>query len=275
MSQMPKAPPSADAPFLLAGAPNFRSIASLPGTAGGRLRPDRLFRSDALNRLSDADLGRFAGLGIGAVLDLRRPDERGWAPSRLPSDPAPQTFVFDSPEELAAVRPSTWRNQLDSPHFDAAAASAWMIDTYTRLPDAFARSVRIAAERLGAAQPGTAPAQPVLVHCTAGKDRTGFVCAVLLSAVGVSWDDILADYLESSRRRPPRDLAMSLLGPGAIEPSERALSAVEVIAGVRPEFLVAAFDTLRATHGSLQAYLNTACGLDAPAVERLRHRLLV
>ena len=275
MSQTPETARDPAAVPLLAGAPNFRPIESLQGEAGARLRTDRLYRSDALNRLSDTDLERLARLGIGTVLDLRRPDERGWAPNRLPAGPKPETFVFDSAAELAAVRPSTWRNQLDSPHFDAAAASAWMVDTYTRLPDAFARSVRIAAERLGAAPPGDTPARPVLVHCTAGKDRTGFVCAVLLSAVGVSWDDIVADYLESSRRRPPRDLARSLLGAGALDLSPRALSAVEVIAGVRPEFLVAAFDTLRATHGSVQGYLSKACGLEAPAVDRLRDQLLI
>lgn len=267
------------------GAPNFRSVAALPAGNGQSIRPNRLFRSDALHRLTPADLQRFAQLGIGSVLDLRRPDERSWAPNRLPSAAMPETLVFDNAVEIDAVRPATWRNQLASAQFDASAARDWMRDTYRRLPQAFSRSIRLASERLSGqpgaeasttttARPSREP-HPIIVHCTAGKDRTGFVCAMLLSALGVPWEAVMEDYLESRHRRPPHDLAIALLGDDARNLPAKALDAIAVIAGVEPDFLDTAFATVRQDYDSVDRYLQTACGLGASERQRLGEYLLL
>jgi protein-tyrosine phosphatase len=254
----------------LAGAPNFRAVAPLGTADGRRLVADRIFRSDALHRLTDADLDRLAGLRIGTVLDLRRDDERSSMPTRWPARPPRDTLTFDAREDLQAVQAGSWRAMLDDPGFDATYAHRWMIDTYRRMPVALAPAVRAAAERLvhdADRPPG------LLVHCTAGKDRTGFVVAMVLAAIGVPRDAILDDYLESARRHPPEVLAGWLIERAGLRPSARVVAAIETVAGVREDFLEAALERAAASHGSIEGYLDAA-GVDAVRRGQLRAALL-
>jgi protein-tyrosine phosphatase len=262
------------APDRLAGAPNFRSVAALPAADGRRLRPMSVFRSDALHRLTADDMTRLARLRIDTVLDLRRDDERLAAPSRWPATAVPDTKVFDTMPDLQAVRAGGWRVMLANPDFDAGHAHRWMLETYTRMPAALAPAVRAAVA--GFPDPPGASAHPgdaLLVHCTAGKDRTGFVVAMLLDGLGVPRDAIIEDYLESGRRRPPEALAHALVEMAGLPPTQTLLSAVATIASVRTEFLEAALDAVAREHGSIDAYL-AACGLDPRARDTLRARLL-
>ena len=259
-----------DRPDRLQGAPNFRAISELPAAGGRRLKRLRLFRSDALHRLSDDDLARLRGLRIGTVLDLRRNDERETAPNRWPRDMQPVTRVFDAAPELQAVRAGGWHASLDDPSFDAEQARLWMIDTYARMPAALAPAVSAAISH--ASTPQTS-ATPLLVHCTAGKDRTGFVCAMVLAAVGVPRDAIMTDYLESSVRRPAAEMAEVLLAYHGIERTPRKRSALEVITSVQDDFLMTAFKTVERDYGSIEAYLN-ACGLGDDKRDALHDALL-
>jgi protein-tyrosine phosphatase len=264
------------APDRLAGAPNFRAVAVLPAADGRRLRPMSVFRSDALHRLTADDVTRLARLRIDTVLDLRRDDERAAAPSRWPATAVPDTKVFDTMPDLQAVRAGGWRVMLANPDFDAGHAHRWMLETYTRMPAALAPAVRAAVVRF-TDTPGAGAsadtAAPLLVHCTAGKDRTGFVVAMLLDGLGVPRDAIIEDYLESGRRRPPEALAHALVAMAGLPPTQALLAAVETIASVRTEFLEAALDAVAREHGSIDAYL-AACGLDPRARDTLRTRLL-
>ena len=270
-----------DAEDRLAGAPNFRSVAALPAADGRRLRSRRLFRSDMLARLTDADVDRLAALRIGTVLDLRRDDERAAAPSRWPDAARPDTLVFDTLPDLQAVRAGGWRERLADPAFDAEGARAWMLETYTRMPAALEPAVRAAFVRLAGTFAVGAPAVPgapasapaVLVHCTAGKDRTGFVCAMVLEALEIERDAILDDYLESSRRRPPAALARALVEWAGLPATPRTLDAVEMVASVRAEFLEASLRETERRHGSIAAYLR-ACGLDDATRDALRDAML-
>jgi protein-tyrosine phosphatase len=255
----------------LAGAPNFRAVAPLPAADGRRLGPRRLFRSDALHRLTDEDLGTLARLRIGTVLDLRRDDERASMPSRWPAAVPCDTLTFDAAPDLQAVRAGGWRVQLGAADFNAEGAHRWMMQTYARMPAALGGAVREAACRLA----GAAPTRPVglLVHCTAGKDRTGFVVAMLLAALRVPRDAIVDDYLESGRRQPPAMLAQRLLAMSGARPSATELGAIETIASVRPEFLDTALCTAEGSHGSLDAWL-AANGVDDGLRSALADRLL-
>ena len=258
-----------DSPPRLEGAPNFRAVAPL-AVADGHLLPHRIFRSDALHRLTDADVGALAAVRIDAVLDLRRDDERRQMPSRWP-DPRPREMLtFDVHADLQAVRAGGWRVHLEQPDFDARAAHRWMDETYARMPAALASAVHEAARRL--ARRGDASTR-VLVHCTAGKDRTGFVVAMLLAALGVPREAIVDDYLESSRRRPPAVLADLLIALSGIEADARMRTAIETIADVHADWLETALRTAEQQHGSLDGYL-TAAGVDAPLRAALRRTLI-
>jgi len=270
LSEHPDRPDHANRPDRLQGAPNFRAIDALPATNGRRLKRLRLFRSDALHRLSDDDLARLRALRIDTVLDLRRQDEREMSPNRWPHDSAPVVRVFDAAPELQAVRAGGWHESLNDPSFDAERARLWMIETYARMPTALAPAVSAAITHACTAQTRDTP---LLVHCTAGKDRTGFVCAMVLAAVGVPRESILADYLESSVRRPSAEMAEVLLAFHGIERTPRKRSALEVITSVQNDFLMTSFKTVERDYGSIEAYLS-ACGLGADKRDALHAALL-
>ena len=257
-------------PDRLEGAPNFRSVAALPAADGLHVQPLKLFRSDALHKLTPDDVARLAALRIGTVLDLRREDERSWAPSRWPQAAQPVIRFFDASPELEVVQAGGWRNAIEQPDFDVGQSRAWMTETYARMPRALAPAVRDALMTLSNPDPDAAR---MLVHCTAGKDRTGFVCAMVLAALEVPQEAILEDYLESSRRKPAEALARSLLDYHRIPIDTRTLSALTQIAAVREDYLATALATAREQFGSISAYL-THCGLDAERRTAIRRALL-
>jgi protein-tyrosine phosphatase len=119
-----------------------------------------------------------------------------------------------------------------------------------------------------------------LAHCFAGKDRTGFVIALVLEAIGLDRDDILADYLRSNEAAPQlRARIMEMiqqrsdteLTPEVMTFTEARLS--DEVLGVRPEYLAEARQTIDETYGSLAGYLRDA-GITAADVDRLREALL-
>jgi protein-tyrosine phosphatase len=135
---------------------------------------------------------------------------------------------------------------------------ALMVQTYQSFArDAIATYARFFQHLIE--QPG-----PVVFHCTAGKDRTGFAAALLLSALGVDREAIMADYLLTNRlyRRSP---LVSTDGPAHV---------VNVLWGVQPAFLDAALDTVAREFGGMGRYLQGPMGLEPAAMARLRDRLL-
>ena len=201
------------------------------------------------------------GLRIGTVLDLRRNDERETAPNRWPRDMQPVTRVFDSAPELQAVRAGGWHASLEDPSFDAERARLWMIDTYARMPAALAPAVSAAISH--ASTPQTSDT-PLLVHCTAGKDRTGFASALLLTLLGVPWDAVMDDYLRTN------ELWTGHIG----RYPELDIDTRAAIVEARTPYLEAAFEVVRADFGGPEQFAERALGLDAAARERIRADLL-
>ena len=154
----------------------------------------RLFRADALSRLNDEDRAVIDALGLRLVCDLRSADERRHTPCLPWVQTRPRELHLElSAGLVSAVAPAIER-LLRGP--DAAAAAAMMRTTYAELP-------RSAAPLLGKLFDAMLGGDlPVLVHCTAGKDRTGFTIAMILTALGVSLDVVYADYLRGSGRDP-------------------------------------------------------------------------
>jgi protein-tyrosine phosphatase len=105
---------------------------------------------------------------------------------------------------------------------------------------------------------------PLLLHCSAGKDRTGFAAALLLTALGVGWDQVLDDYLATNRLWR-REVARNFTLPAPV---------AEALLGAHAELLTAAFDALRGAYGSVDAYLDVEMGLNPGARQALADRLL-
>lgn len=233
----------------VAGTYNLRDTGGYPAETG-TTRWGRLFRSDALHGLTDASREHFAELGIALVVDLR--DERelaGW-PSRL--DGLDITTVH-APIFSGAAPASLADVTLDGLY-------ATMIADYgVPLADA----VRLIA-RSGN--------QKVLVHCTAGKDRTGLVVALALRAAGVDRAAVIADYAASDAnlRGEWATAMLERVAIGGIVPNaeiERLISASP------PESIAAVLDLVETGFGSAAAYLE-ANGLEPADIELLREVLV-
>jgi protein-tyrosine phosphatase len=164
------------------GTLNFRDAGGYPVEGGGTIAWRTLFRSDALHNVGESGAGALAGLGLRTVIDLRVPEEIQIAPS--PAD------------DLAENGTRVFHLSLVGADFTELPAE--LEGVYSYIVDRRAAAVGAAIKSLAA--PGALPA---LVHCTAGKDRTGIVIAFTLAAVGVPDPVIAADYALSSRYLDP------------------------------------------------------------------------
>jgi len=248
------------------GILNFRDFGGYATACGRRLKPGRLYRSANHHSASDADLRRLRALGLGVIVDLRQPDERAREPSRRWEDFACQVVENDLLEEhpdfVAQVRSS----DLSEAWFFAHST-----DFYARAPyeprhvDLFRRYFRALAETEGA----------VLVHCAAGKDRTGLVCALTHHVAGVHRDDMLQDYLltndETRLAAKMRFVGKWLESIAGRRPSDAAL---RVAVSVHPAYLERALAVIAERDGSIEGYLKQTLGLDEALRERLHERLL-
>lgn len=247
----------------LEGCHNFRVVAEWRSGDGRHLRPGVLFRSAGLHQLSDADLQAMAALGITRVIDLRASAEIARAPSRLPAAPRP---VVWSGAELAAE--ADLMAVMARPDADATTFREAMRRLYAGFPETLAESVRIAGRTILVETDGA-----TLVHCAAGKDRTGFVVAMLLHAVGIHPDDIMADYLLSNASF---DQALAQFDDhGRLTALEaRSPGSLAALVATQPEYLDAATARIVADWGSLDTWLDQEAGLDASRRDQLAERLL-
>lgn len=259
----------------LGGAWNFRDVADATG-----LRPGRFFRSSELSALQQDGRDELHRLGITDVADLRSPREverRG--PGQVPMDVAIHLLPFpdlatedEAPHEHPFTRMLT-EQPGDEPATDAAIR--YMTEEYRRF--ATLGGARNAVRQVISL---LASGRPVITHCFAGKDRTGFTVAVVLEALGVDRDAILADYLRSNdsvselRTRiveMVNEHAGSELTPEAVMFAEARLS--DEVLGVREEYLVAARVSIDDGYGSLDGFLRSA-GVSTSDVDALRAALL-
>ncbi len=261
----------------LEGAVNFRDVGGLP-TAGEPTAYGVLYRSDALHALTPAGLAELAGSAIGVIVDFRTGAERDLAPDRRPDarairdehlpllEGAMSHIVTEAVEARALGDHTAFGRAAER----AMASLPTLGDLYTQMLAGGARTFATVA-RLVAAPPD--PAHPaVIVHCTAGKDRTGVCTALLLDAVGVQRDAIVADYAQS---------AANLSGPwldAMLRPIERfgvpiTPALAELIGGSPPAAIEAALDWVDATHGGSAAYLRSG-GLTDAELASLRARLV-
>ncbi|MGW4087901.1 tyrosine-protein phosphatase [Streptomyces sp. NPDC004822] len=253
----------------LAGVRNFRDVGGLPTVDGRRVRHGVLFRSGHLAHATAEDAAFLDSLGLHTIFDFRNAaDQRLEGPDvelpgvrnvNLPlSDPA------DGAEFWKMVRDGDL-DQLREILADGKGA-ARMIASY--------RS--IVTERTGehsqVLRSLVEDSVPALMHCAAGKDRAGLSIAVTLLAVGVEREAIVADYLKSNEKHRRYKVRRGGDAPSAYSPEVMEL--LSPLFDARAEYLQAAFDTIDATWGDVDTYLEQGLRLTPEARERLRGRLL-
>ncbi len=236
----------------LQGASNMRDLGGLPLRNGGRVRRGRVFRSASLNGLTAADHDRLRALGLGTVVDLRSPSEQRDTPSNLP----PGLAVIAPGDGGAGPQPGARRNR--RPHTEAAAIEM-MRQGYQTYPHRMAAATKALFQAVADADAGA-----ILVHCAAGKDRTGFVAAMLLQTVGASAETVMQDYLATNLMWDRKSDRISFLPKPA----------KEAIFSTRTEYLQAALETLLGEFGSTEDYLAKMCGIDTATVSGVRAALI-
>lgn len=253
----------------LPGACNFRDFGGYPAADGRQVRWRRLFRSGAMARMQPAALDQLRALGLRAVCDLRRTEERRRSPNpRI--DPGVQFFEWDTAVEVSPIR---------RPEFARAAtideARAAMRGMYERIP--YLLQPRLAGTFAALAGAGQGAC---VIHCSAGKDRTGVAVALVLEALGVPRELIVADYVLTN---DAVDLAAHLLGSGGTgaglaETAESILAlppiARAAVLDAHESYIVATLDAIEARHGTVADYLRDELGLGAEVIATLRARLL-
>jgi len=251
----------------LSGTSNFRSLKGLPTRDGRRIAGHTVLRSDQLDRLQRADWDVLASLGVKTVCDLRTASERSRFPNSLPERGVrqiPIELVGDLRNNPELAEPLRTRHGV-------AGAAGMMMQLYRQFPEALAPHLATLFRLFREGE------VPVLVHCVVGKDRTGFTVAVILHALGVAEEVVMADYLLSRSVRETADeerraVLAKLLQRVAERPANDEM--VDAILDARPEYLRAAFDAVTERYGSMQGYLQARAGLDERSLGALRDRWL-
>ena len=249
----------------LDGVHNFRDYGGYPGADGARVKSGVLWRSAQHGDASDQDLAQIDALGIATVIDLRGPSEREGKPCRRHTNFSAQVFSY--PEETAGLALHT---EAADGVITAAEARAAMLRLYEGIPfrENLVPMLRCYFEVLLRAE------GPNLVHCVAGKDRTGFAVALAQHVLGVARDDIVADYVLTNQAGNIE--ARIAAGATQIRARHGAISdaTIRTLMGVEADYLTTAFDRASARHGSIEAYLADVVGIDAAARDSLRSAYL-
>lgn len=257
----------------LIGAPNARDLGGLVGADGRRVRAGRLIRTPALGRLIDEDLPVLAKLQPACVIDLRDHSEIAVAPPdrlvgdprvvHLPvHDPAHPVFTYVSAVLLGHDLDVYAQLALEGTPAAMAAIYRWFV-TGESARDGFAAAVRLTAETENL---------PLLFHCSAGKDRTGWLAVILLTALGVDPASVRDDYLRTNELT--ESLQQVILSAMASRQPGLDVDAVRPVLQVRPEYLDAAYDEVARVHGSFEAYLRDGLGVTDEIIAVLRAQLL-
>jgi len=229
---------------------NFRDVGGYPTADGRTVRWGTLYRSDSLSKLAGPDLARFRQLGIRTVIDLRYPWEIE-ARGRVPAETGVtyhNLSIEHRPYDQATLGPDI-------------VAARYLADRYAEVAADGIKEIRQALDVIAVGE------APVVVHCSAGKDRTGLIIALVLALLGVSEDDIVADFaltgLATERfladyRADPDNPALRWPGYGQAPAEVMRLFLTQLAAG----------------HGSVHGYATSRLGVDHELITALRSKLL-
>ncbi|MET9838866.1 tyrosine-protein phosphatase [Streptomyces virginiae] len=258
--------------IVLQGAVNVRDLGGHRTWTGGQDRQGLVYRSDALSKLTDADVTTVSGLGLTKVVDFRIPMEVQYdGADRLPTGLSPTARPVSDlglygtlVAAIGSGDPVTQEQMLGG-----GRAEAYMRDIYRTFVTGpenraqFAATLReIADGRQG----------PVLYHCTSGKDRTGWMSYVLLRALAVPEDTAERDYLASNTFRAAYDAKVraGLKQSGRMQNPDLLIPLQEV----RQDYLDSATAQLEADYGSFYGYLTQGLGLDLRTLAKLQTKLV-
>ena len=239
-------------PVRMQGASNFRDVGGYRTQNQRRVRTGQVFRSDHLAGLTPEDLTRLASLGIGHSLDFRGTAESTTTPYAIPG--VQRLALTIEPTVIARMQALVAQGVVPTTEETVDLMRETYRDFVNHNAATFGRFLKHLLEK----------PTPQVFHCTAGKDRTGFAAALLLSALEVDRATIEHDYLLTNQLYK-RDARLEGQGHPHV---------MKVLWQVQPEFLHAAFEAIDAQHGGMRDYLHGAIGLSPQELAELRRLLL-
>ncbi|MCB0977168.1 MAG: tyrosine-protein phosphatase [Acidimicrobiales bacterium] len=257
----------------LPGAANFRDLGGWSVSGGGVTAHGQVYRSTELNGLMPQGLSLLESLGLRTVFDLRTSAERDAQPDRLPAGVTELHLdvLADDQSSVAAGAASLVDVLSDPAKVEAFFASNPVDQLFVQayrdvvsLPSAL-RSYRQMFGHITDLQ-----RRPILFHCTTGKDRAGWGSAALLSFLGVSHDDVMAEYLLTNDEILPLTQPMY----DAFEAAGGDPSLLRPALGVEPAYLDTAFEEMESRFGSIEGYFERGLGLPDDTLDALRSAMV-
>jgi protein-tyrosine phosphatase len=247
---------------MLSGARNFRDIGGLPTTKGRRVRYGKIYRSGSLARVTDGDLKAIERLGLRTVVDLRTETERSRGPSRWASS---EVNVIESPKRDTADMLAGLLATGDSGH------PAWrdrFSAFYASIPELYAGEYSKMFQAIAAGD------TPLLVNCSAGKDRTGVAIMFILVALGADHESAISDYMLSEERLRDDPGFTDMLSTMVLEDfNQLSPPARTVMLGTDRAHIEAALQAVAGAYGSVSNYLTERLGMTADALAFMRRHL--
>jgi protein-tyrosine phosphatase len=243
----------------LQGGNNFRDLGGYTTRDGHHVKWGVLFRSGTMAGLTSSDYAYLDQLGIRTVCDFRSTEERTNEPTRWQGSHMPIRNERDYALDTASLM-----KDVAQPGVTPEQAKLVFATFYREVPFVYVDHYRAMFAELLAGH------APLAFNCSAGKDRTGVASALLLSALGVEHEQVVADYLLSNRYYKPAQPK-----PGAQDSTSRMLASlspeiIKVLMGVDASYVRAALDAAASRYGSLEAYFENELGIDAAALQKLR-----
>ncbi|MFF4451766.1 tyrosine-protein phosphatase [Streptomyces goshikiensis] len=256
----------------LQGAVNVRDLGGYRTWTGGKVRQGRVYRSDALSRLTAADVTTVAGLGLTKVVDFRIPMELQYdGADRLPAGlTATSRPVSDLGLYATLVGAISSGDPVQQERMlGGGRAEAYMRDIYRTFVTSPENRAQFAATLREIADGGQGP---LLYHCTSGKDRTGWLSYVLLRALAVPEATAERDYLASNTFRGAYDAQVraGLKQSGRMQNPDLLIPLQEV----RTDYLGSATAQMEADFGGFYGYLTDGLGLDLRTLAKLQAKLV-
>ena len=247
----------------LPGCRNFRDLGGYPTVDGRQIRWGLLFRSGSLAEITAEGREKLKVWGIRGLCDLRSSRERIAEPYNWHGELGISYWCRDYETSFGELR-----KLLEAPLATGEETREAMLAGYRRLPYEQAPAYTELFRRLAAEE------VPLIFNCSAGKDRTGAGAALILIALGVPREIVVEDYVLTDKIV---DLAKALTGTGSGGSSLLARKPPEVvraILGCDPAYIAAALETIEATSGSLNNYLQDTLGIGPATLDDIRSRFL-
>jgi len=238
----------------LEGAVNFRDLGGYRTKSGKKVKMNILYRSAALNTLTQNDVEKLTKLNLKYDFDFRGPFEVKTAPDKIPAS----TLRISLPAGSETIGDSNYMKSMSR----ILKSDSFLLSFYTNLTPFKDRYAPLFDSLLS-----NTSATPILFHCTAGKDRTGIAAALILYALGVDEQTIFDDYEATNyyRRDENTKAVLGMQKKYGLDPK----TAMNMM-GAKKEYIASTFETIRSQYGNIDIYLEKELGLSSYKIKKLR-----